>query len=56
MEYQISKKSNTLKSVQRQYCMFQYIDQNNEPDPDPLGSKNITIPYPGAIFGSFLKL
>ena len=22
---------------------------------DPLGSKNITIHYPGAIFGSFLK-
>ena len=25
-------------------------------NPDPLGSKNITIHYPGAIFGSFLKL
>ena len=23
-------------------------------NPDPLGSKNITIHYPGAIFGTFL--
>ena len=41
----------TLKA----YCPFSYF--NMWPfNPDPVGSKNITIPYPGAIFGSFLKL
>ena len=40
--------------------MISSFYNDNEPvsllslNPDPLGSKNITIHYPGAIFGTFI--